>query len=146
MGSSESFTKSGNSRVESTSLTKLFEHECPYYMSYGMSFDEYWNGDAYLVKFYRDTYKLKMRYDDVFMWKQGMYIYEALCDVSPILHAFSKEGAKPLQYRSKPMSEELKEDMKTEKEKEQQIKNKRLKAQIFFDNWARNTAKHFNNQ
>ena len=75
MGSGESFTKSGNSKVESSSLTKIFEHECPYYMSYGMSFDEYWYGDAYLVKFYRDAYKLKIRYDDTCMWKQGMYIY-----------------------------------------------------------------------
>lgn len=145
MGSKEPITKSGESRVESTSLTKIFEHECPYYMSYGMSLDEYWYGDAYLVKFYRDAYKLKIRYDDVFMWKQGMYIYEALCDVSPILHAFSKKGTKPLQYRSKPMCEEIK-DMKTEKEKEQDVRNARLKAQIFFDNWARKTAKHFNNQ
>ena len=145
MGSRESFTKSGNSRVESISLTKLFEHECPYYMSYGMSFDEYWYGDAYLVKFYRDAYKLKIRYDDVFMWKQGMYIYEALCDVSPILHAFSKKGTKPLQYRTKPMSEENNE-IATEKEKEIQIKNEQLKARIFFEKWAKATKKHFDNQ
>ena len=145
MGSSESFTTSGNSKVEATSLTKIFEHECPYYMSYGMSFDEYWYGDAYLVKFYRDAYKLKIRYDDVFMWKQGMYIYEALCDVSPILHAFSKKGTKPLQYRSKPMSEEIKQ-MDTEREKEIAIKNEQMKARIFFENWARATKKHFDNQ
>lgn len=145
MGSREPSTTNGNSRVESASLTKLFEHECPYYMSYGMSFDEYWYGDPYLVKFYRDAYKLKIRYDDVFMWKQGMYIYEALCDVSPILHAFSKKGTKPLQYRTKPMSEENKE-IATEKEKEIQIKNEQLKARIFFEKWARATKKHFDNQ
>ena len=145
MGSSESITKNKDSKVEYTSLTKIFEHECPYYMSYGMSFDEYWYGDAYLVKFYRDAYKLKIRYDDVFMWKQGMYIYEALCDVSPILHAFSKQGTKPLQYREKPMLEEF-DKHKTQKEKEEEIKNERLKARIFFENWAKATAKHFNNQ
>ena len=144
MGSSGSISKSRNI-VESTSLTKLFEHECPYYMSYGMSYDEYWYGDAYLVKFYRDSYKLKIRYDDVFMWKQGMYIYEALCDVSPILHAFSKKGTKPLQYRTKPMSEETKEN-KTEKEKDIQVKQERMKARIFFERWARATKKHFENQ
>lgn len=144
MGSSESISNR-NSKVESISLTKIFEHECPYYMSYGMSFEEFWHGDAYLVKFYRDAYKLKIRYDDVFMWKQGMYIYEALCDVSPILHAFSKNGTKPLQYREKPMLEEL-DNHKTEKEKEQEIKNERLKARIFFENWAKATAKHFNNK
>lgn len=143
MGSSGLDTKD-KSKVESTPLTKLFEHECPYYMSYGMSFDEFWYGDPYLAKFYREAYKLKMRYDDVFMWKQGMYIYEALCDVSPILHAFSKKGAKPLQYRTRPMSEELKEN-KTEKEKEIEVKNEQLKARIFFENWARATKKRFNN-
>ena len=144
MGSSGLDTKD-KSKVESTPLTKLFEHECPYYMSYGMSFEEYWYGDPYLAKFYREAYKLKMRYDDVFMWKQGMYIYEALCDVSPILHAFSKKGAKPLQYRSRPMSEELKENQ-TEKEKEIEIKNEQLKARIFFDRWAKATQKRFNKQ
>lgn len=144
MGSSGLDTKD-KSKVESTPLTKLFEHECPYYMSYGMSYDEFWYGEPYLVKFYREAYKLKMRYDDVFMWKQGMYIYEALCDVSPILHAFPKKGAKPLQYRTRPMSEESNEN-KTEKEKEIEVKNERLKARIFFDNWMRATKKRFNNQ
>lgn len=144
MGSS-GFDSKSKSKVESSSLTKLFEHECPYYMSYGMSYEDYWYGDAYLVSFYRDAYKLKVRYDDVFMWKQGMYIYEALCDVSPVLHAFSKKGTKPLQYRSRPMSDEV-SDTKTEKEKEQDIKNEQLKARIFFENWARATAKHFENK
>ena len=144
MGSSGLDTKD-KSKVESTPLTKLFEHECPYYMSYGMSYDEFWYGEPYLVKFYREAYKLKMRDDDVFMWKQGMYIYEALCDVSPILHAFSKKGAKPLQYRTRPMSEESNEN-KTEKEKEIEVKNEQLKARIFFENWARATKKRFNNQ
>jgi len=143
MGSS-GFESKIKSKVESAPLTKLFEHECPYYMSYGMSFDDYWYGEAYLVKFYRESYKLKIRYDDVFMWKQGMYIYEALCDVSPILHAFSKKGTKPLQYRTRPMSDEL-SDVKTEKEKEQEVENERLKARIFFENWARATSKHFKN-
>lgn len=142
MGSKEPITKSGESRVESTSLTKLFEHECPYYMSYGMSLDEYWYGDAYLVKFYRDAYKLKIRYDDVFMWKQGMYIYEALCDVSPILHAFSKNGTKPLPYRDKPLLEDNEEIM-SDREKEVKIKNDQMIARIFFTNWAKATAKQF---
>jgi len=142
---SSGFDSKIKSKVESSSLTKLFEHECPYYMSYGMSFDDYWYGDAYLVKFYREAYKLKIRYDDVFMWKQGMYVYEALCDVSPVLHAFSKKGTKPLQYRSRPMIDEL-DEMKTEKEKEDEIRKEQLKARIFFENWARATAKRFKNK
>lgn len=144
MGSSWFETKE-NREVESTPLTKLFERECPYYMSYGMSYDEYWYGDAYLVKFYRDSYKLKLKAEDRHMWTQGMYIYEALCDVSPILHAFSKKGTKPLPYRDKPLLEDS-NLTKTEKDKQQEINNERLKARIFFENWARATKKHFENK
>ena len=31
-----------------------------------------------------------------------MYIYEAICDASPILHAFAKKGTKPHPYADKP--------------------------------------------
>jgi hypothetical protein len=31
-----------------------------------------------------------------------MYIYEALCDVAPILHSFAKKGTKPLPYPDHP--------------------------------------------
>lgn len=144
MGSSWFETKE-NKRVESAPLTKIFEQECPYYMSYGMTYDEYWYDDCFKVQFYRETYKLKLKKEDSDMWKQGMYIYEALCEVSPILHAFSKKGTKPLPYRSKPMLEDNEEIM-SEKEKEIKIKNDQMIARVFFTNWAKATAKQFNNQ
>lgn len=144
MGSSWFRTKE-EQRVESTPLTKIFEKECPYYMSYGMTYDEYWYDDCFKVKFYREMYKIQLKNEDRNMWKQGMYIYEALCDVSPILHAFSKNGTKPLPYRTKPMLEEN-EELLSNKEKEKKVENERLKAQIFFNNWARATAKHFENE
>lgn len=114
-------------------------------MSYGMSFDEYWYGDSYLVKFYRESYKLKLKQEDRYMWKLGGYVYEVLCDVSPILHAFSKKGTKPLPYREKPMSDED-ETLMSEKEKQQAIENERLRFRVFMENWARATKKHFENK
>ena len=131
-------------KVEHTSLTKTFEELCPIFMSYGMSYDEYWYGSPYRAKFYLQAHKIKIKQKDEELWMQGMYIYEALCDVSPILHAFSKKGTKPLQYRTRPMSDQL-DDVKTEKEKEQEVENERLKARVFFENWARATSKHFKN-
>ena len=141
MGSSWFETKE-NKRVESTPLTKIFEQECPYYMSYGMSYDEYWYDDCFKVQFYREKYKLQLKKEDRDMWKQGMYIYEALCDVSPILHAFSKNGTKPLPYRDKPLLEDNEEIM-SDREKEVKIKNDQMIARIFFTNWAKATAKQF---
>ena len=142
MGSSG--LKSKNKSVESISLTTLFEKMCPIYMSYGMSYDEYWYESPYRVKFYREAYELKQKQKDEQMWVQGMYIYEALCEVSPVLHAFSKSGTKPLPYARKPYLSDMTIDKEDEKrKKQQQIENERLIAQIHFQNWARNTKKMF---
>ena len=95
MGSNGLISK-GKSKVEGTSLSIFFEKMCPIYMSYGMSYDEFWYKSPYRAKYYLDSYKRKVKQQDEYMWMQGMYIYEALCRVSPILHAFSKKGTKVL--------------------------------------------------
>lgn len=143
MGSTRFNTEEG-SEVEHTSLSTFFEKQCPIYMTYGMTYDEFWYGDVYKAKFYRESYKLRVKQIDEQLWMQGMYIYEALCDVSPILHAFSKEGTKPLPYSDRPYTFQIEE--KSEKEKEQEIKNARLAAQVYLENWARATRKQFENK
>ena len=131
--------------VESTSLTKLFEKACPIYMSYGMSYNDFWYGPAFMTTFYRDAYKLRLRQQDENNWMLGMYVYEAILDCSPILHAFSKNGTKPLPYVEKPhLMDKL--EKKTEAEKEQEITNERLKFTIQMNNWFRATKKQFENQ
>ena len=143
MGSNRLITKD-ESKVEYTSLTNLFEKQCPIYMSFGMTYDEFWYGEPYRAKFYRESYKLKVRQKDEELWIQGMYIYEALCKVSPILHAFSKKGTKPLQYAEKPyLADRLRE--KTKEEIEQEKENERLKFIIQMNNWFQATTDHFKN-
>lgn len=144
MGSSRLVSKD-KSEVEYTSLTNLFEKQCPIYMSYGMSYDEFWHGDAYMTRFYREAYKIKIRQKDEELWMQGMYIYEALCKVSPILHAFSKKGAKPLPYSEKPYLSDV-SSLKTEEEKEQEVKNAQLIARLHFEQWAKQMQKQFKNK
>ncbi len=145
MGNSRFISKEDKSKVESISLKETFEKACPIYMSYGMSYDEFWHGEAYRTRYYREMHKLKVRQKDEEMWMQGMYIYEALCDVSPILHAFSKKGTKPLPYAEKPYMSSL-PDIKTKAEKEQEKENARLTAILYFENWARETKKRFENK
>jgi len=140
-----SIEKGEESRVEPISLTRIFEDLCPIYMSYGMSYDEYWYGDAYRAKYYREAYELKVKHKDEEFWTQGMYIYDAICRVAPILHAFSKSGTKPLPYVEKPYLSMSEKNM-TEEEKKQQIENERLIAQIHFEQWARATAERFNQE
>lgn len=130
--------------VESTSLTKLFEKACPMYMSLGMSYHDFWYGPAFMTTFYRDAHKLRLRQQDENNWMIGMYVYEAILDCSPVLHAFSKKGTKPLQYAEKPYLMDKFTD-KTEAEKEQEIENERLKFMVQMNNWFRATKNKFEN-
>lgn len=130
------------SSVESVSLSQIFEEQCPIYMSYGMSYDEFWYDSPYRAKFYREAKKIQTRQKDEELWLQGVYIYDALCRVSPVLHAFSKSGTKPLPYLEKPLSAND-ESCKTEFEKRKEAENERLKAQVQFGMWARAVTKKF---
>lgn len=134
MGSNGPFSEEG-SKVERTSLTELFEKNCPIYMSYGMTYNEFWYGSAYMVSFYRESYKLKLKQQDENNWMQGMYVYEALCKVSPVLHAFSKKGTKPLPYAEKPfLMDKIIPVEKTQEQIEREKENERLKAIVHFNN------------
>ena len=50
-------------------------------------------------KYMIETYE---RFDFLAETAEGMYIYDALCKVSPVLHAFAKNGTKPIEYPSEP--------------------------------------------
>lgn len=68
----------------------------------GMSYEQFWEQDCLLVIPYRKAYMIRQENQNRFAWLQGMYIYEALCDVSPVLHAFAKSGTKVRPYPDKP--------------------------------------------
>ncbi len=53
------------------------------------------------------------------MWLQGMYIYDAMARIAPILHAFAKKGTKAQPYveEAYPISKRTVEDAQIKKEK-----------------------------
>jgi hypothetical protein len=118
-------------------------------MAIGMTYDQYWRDDVTMPIMFRKAYRIKQEEIKWQIWEEGVYTYEALCKVSPVLHAFAKNGTKPLPFSSEPYGiKELREN-KEEKEiiKEKQIvENEKLRAQIFFNNWYRATKKHFENK
>ena len=85
-----------------------------------MTPEQYWDGDPSLTKYYRKAYELQRKRTNEDLWLQGMYIYEALCDVSPILQAFAKKGTKPHPYTDRPYS--ITSD---DREEERKLKEKR---------------------
>lgn len=133
--------------VERIFLTKTFEELCPFFISIGMTYEQFWYEDLTITKSYLKAYKIKMERENEInewrMWKQGVYMYEALCDVSPILHAFSKKGTKPLPFPDKPYGIGNGKENKTEEEIKKEKEAERLKAIIHFNNWARATQKRF---
>lgn len=91
----------GSSVSRPLTYAEQFEEACPYYMAMGMPYDEFWNGDCSAAAMYRKTYRLQKQMEDERAWLHGLYIYEAMCDVAPILRAFSKVK-KPIEYPGEP--------------------------------------------
>lgn len=143
-------------KAEHIFLYKEFQKVCPDFIAMGMTYEQFWRDDVTMTQAYLKAYKIRQKEEidinEWYIWKLGMYTYEALCDVSPVLHAFSKKGTKPLPYPKTPYGyEKYEQKIKEKKEEEskeptqQEVENERLKAQIFFTNWARDVKKHFNN-
>jgi len=88
-------------------------------MSIGMTYDQYWHGDAMLPKYYREAEKIRRSRINTDLWMQGRYIYDALCFVSPVLNAFAKNGTKPIEYHNEPYPLNAKE---AEEREEKQAK------------------------
>lgn len=123
------------SEVESVSYTEAFRKACPIFMFYGLSYDDFWHGDPFKAKYQLQKYRLELKHKDELMWEQGMYIYEAILQCSPILHPFSK-AKNPLPYTEQPHLAQL-DALKDEEEKQREIENERLKAQLWVENMAK---------
>ena len=102
----------------------------------GMSSEEFWHGELRLAESYRKAYELKQEIKDYELWKQGMYVYEAILDASPILHAFAKRGTKPIPYTDHPypLSDKQVKEVKKDKDREVFDKGKRLMEAFMLSN------------
>lgn len=104
--------------------TQRFYEVFPYYLAIGMTPEQYWDGDPELVKYYRKAEEIRNEKRNQELWLQGMYIYEALCDASPIFHAFAKKGTKPRPYSTAPYALTVKEQKKEKEAKEKAVSSK----------------------
>lgn len=92
-----------------------------------MTYDQYWNEDCCLVKYYRRAYEIQRERRNHEMWLQGMYIYDALCDAAPLMRAFSKKGTKALPYPAQPYAITSQSIARRRQEKEK-AKYEKIKA------------------
>lgn len=82
-----------------------------------MTYEQYWDGKADLVKAYIKADKLKREVINRDMWWQGLYFYEAICKASPIFNPYAKQGVKPIPYSERPYAT-TKEEIKRRKQEE----------------------------
>ena len=113
----------GESRPPSLRYGEKFEELCGYYMSIGMTYEDYWDGDNCKTKYYRKMDVLNKERRNYDLWLQGAYFYEALLDASPVFNPMSTKK-NPFPYRDTPIPITENESEKVEiHEKEKRMQN-----------------------
>lgn len=127
----------GEGLVESSlsplTMHQIFDEVFPQCLAIGMTEEQFWDKDVWLIKAFRKADKIKQERLNEQAWLQGAYVYDAIARLSPILHAFAKEGTKAEPYIEKPypLTKE-----KQEEAKEEEAENSQKKACIAFESWA----------
>lgn len=109
-----------NTYAPEKTYTEMFYEAFPFYLSIGMTAEQFWEQDCQLTKYYRRAFEMKQDRKNEELWLQGFYVYQALCDVSPVLHAFAKVGTTVLPYLDKPIPRTEKEAAKRELERQKE--------------------------
>jgi hypothetical protein len=117
-----------------------FKHKFPYYLSIGMTEAQYWEGDSTLVIAYREAEEIRRERKNQELWLQGMYIYDAINRISPVLHAFAKKGTKAQPYIEEPYPLNDKDVQAVKRKQEKKQSDKGLN---FMRSLASNTNKKF---
>ena len=117
-----------NTATPLQSYSAKFEELFPYYLSIGMTEEQYWDKDCCLVRAYRKADEIRKDRRNQELWLQGAYFYEAISRVSPILHAFAKKGTKPVPYLTEPfaITEKQAEYRQAQKDEKVFAKGKRM--------------------
>ena len=132
-------SEDNKTRSSFSTYTEQFYEALPYYLSIGMTYEQYWNGDPMLVKYYRQADEMRNDRRNQELWLQGMYIYEALCDVAPIFQAMGKKGTKahPYPERPYPLTEKQRKRDAEEKERLNALKAKRFMESLMVSHNAK---------
>lgn len=119
--------KAARSAASPLSLMSVFRDACPAYMSCGMTYEEFWDGDVFAHRAYREAEKLRIKSRNQYAWLQGLYIYQAIGSLAPALKAFSKGRAKP--YIEEPI-DLFENERKEREEREARERYERIKRKV----------------
>ena len=103
----------------------------PWYLSIGMTWEQFWQGSPSLTVAYRKAHELQSKRVNLEQWRMGQYVVSAL-QVS-VVNMFLKKGATPIEYPKQPFPLNQEELEQREMERQEQLEEK-LKAQMMM--WA----------
>jgi hypothetical protein len=110
-----------------SNFRELFDEWFPYYLSIGMTPEQYWDGDPWLCKAYRRKAEFDKERLNEQLWLQGMYIYEALADVAQLFNGMvTKPKLLPYPTEPYPLSGTASEERKRREyeRKKEAVQNK----------------------
>ena len=104
-----------------SNYTEYLDALCPYYLMYGMTWDEFWNDSLWKLRAYWQKHQFEIESRNQELWLQGIYIMEAVATVFGGKNNKSKYPDKP--HRITELTE-------TEKDAETRKKVERLRANL----------------
>ena len=122
-------------QAEPETYGEIFDRIFPEYLVMGMTPEQYWDGESWLKKSYREAYRIRMRNEervrDIEAWLHGAYIREALASVPLIVNGFVPRGAKTLDYPKQPRIIQQEEEKKAADKKKKQENQMQLAMAMF---------------
>lgn len=138
---SENVRSDSVTHIASRSYTNTFIQSFPYYLSIGMTEEQYWDGDPMLAKYFREAEELRKERKNEELWLQGLYVYDAVARLAPILRPFGKKGTKAELYPKEPYPvTRIAQKLAAEK----QAKEEQRKAKQYLETYIAKANKFFN--
>lgn len=93
----------------------------PYYLSLGMTYEQYWYGEPWLVKAYREAEIYRRESENYTLWLQGLYFHRAVS--ASLSQAFSDKKSQQMTYLDYPIAITKREkEAERERNKQRTIK------------------------
>lgn len=135
MGNDLTGTDKDKPRKSPLTLCEIFREAFPQYLAIGMRSEEFWDGDSWLVKSYREAYRIRAERDirdrDRDAWNLGNYIRFALCSVGITVNGWAPKGARLKPYPEQPFTEKAEIEKQTVDKKKKEENGQQLALAMF---------------
>jgi len=112
---------------------EIYEHDCPYYLALGMTYDQYWYGDPLMVRAYYKADRIRQQRMNDEAWLYGAYVLRAMQSALSVSDLFRPKGQhQGIKYPEKPI--EVDGEEKDELYREQREEQEALYAQAYMMN------------